>query len=116
MAWDLFHWIHTSLNFNHSPNFSSDISIPLIYSIDKRFLELTQYAKMDCVAIDNQRRISYPFYKTDILNEYLSYDEQLECFGANALHQRNQNRKNVDTIKLCAKLEKELLETGLFGT
>lgn len=114
MAWDLFHWVHASLNFNHSPNFDSDISIPLIYSIDRRFLELTQYTKIDCIAIDNQRKKSFPHHNEDVKNNYLSFIERLECFGVDALHKRNQNRKNVDTLELSQNLEKELLETNLF--
>ncbi len=114
MAWDLFHWVHTSLNFNHSLNYDSDISIPLIYSIDKRFLELTEYAKMDGVAVDNRSKIAHPHYKQDLLDDYFSYEEQVHYLGADSLHKRNQNRRNVDTTELCRKLEQQLLATGLF--
>ena len=82
--------------------------------MDARFLELTQYAKMDCVAIDNHSKISYPHYNADCLNKYLSYEEQLKYLGSNQLHKRNQNRENVDRIKICADLEKAILDTGLF--
>lgn len=113
MSWDLFHWSHTSLNFNFSYNYQSDISIPLIYSIDARFLELTKYARIEGVAIDNKSKVSYPYFNTSVLNK-LSHEEQLMYLGSDALHRRNENRKNVNTIKICKELEKALLNTRLF--
>ena len=69
---------------------------------------------MEGVAVDNRSKIVHPHYKQDVLDDYFSYEEQVHYLGADSLHKRNQNRRNVDTTELCRKLEQQLLATGLF--
>ena len=115
MSWDLFHWIHTSMNFNRSPYFESNICIPFIYSVDKRFLDITKIVKIDAVAIDHKKETSIPHYSTKSMDEHLSYEEQFELFNAKTLHNRNQNRKKVYLAVVSEELEKQLFSSGIFN-
>ena len=113
MAWDLTHWVNTTLDCVYSDNFKSDLFVNLFYSIDNRFLELKNILKMECIAIDKKEKKAFPYYKNE-LDKFFTFEEQREFYGESALHKRNLYRKTVDTKELATKLKKELLDTNLF--
>lgn len=114
MAWDVFHWTQTLLDFKTTTRKGADINIPLFYSVDMRFLELSKIIKLKAVAIDKRKNITIPHLESNRLREFLSDDELKEYFGPEALRQRNEKRGYVDTEKIYKELEIELLDKGIF--
>ena len=113
MAWDIFHWTQTTLNFDVEPKKKANINIPLFYSVDSRFLELSKIIRLKAIAFDRNTRVTYP-YETDRLSEYLSNEEARVYFNPQTLHARNQKRGYVDTEKISKELELELISRGIF--
>lgn len=114
MAWDIFHWMHTALNFKVDLQKSADVNIPMFYSVDSRFLELSKIIKLKAVAIDKNTNVIYPQFELNRLGEFMSLEEQKVYLGAEALRKRNENRGCVDTEKIYKELEIELLNRGIF--
>ena len=114
MAWDVFHWTQTLLDFKTTTRKGADINIPLFYSVDMRFLELSEMIKLEAVAIDKRKNITFPHLQSNRLREILSDDELKEYFGPESLRQRNEKRGYVDTEKIYKELESELLNKGIF--
>ena len=114
MAWDIFHWMQTALNFKVDPQKSAYINIPMFYSVDSRFLELSKIIKLKAVAVDKNTNVTYPKFELNRLDEFLAFEEQKVYLGAEALRKRNENRGYVDTEKIYKELEIELINKGIF--
>ena len=114
MAWDIFHWMQTALNFKVDPQKSACINIPMFYSVDSRFLELSKIIKLKAVAVDKNTNVTYPKFELNRLDEFLSFEEQKVYLGAEALRKRNENRVYVDTEKIYKELEIELINKEIF--
>ena len=114
MAWDIFHWMQTALNFKVEPQKSAFINIPMFYSVDSRFLELSKIIKLKAVAVDKNTNVTYPKFELNRLDEFLAFEEQKVYLGAEALRKRNENRGYVDTEKIYKELEIELINKGIF--
>ena len=114
MAWDIFHWMQTALNFKVDSQKSACINIPMFYSVDSRFLELSKIIKLKAVAVDKNTNVTYPKFELNRLDEFLSFEEQKVHLGAEALRKRNENRGYVDTEKIYKELEIELINKGIF--
>ena len=104
MAWDIFHWTQTALNFRVDPQTSAYIKIPMFYSVDSRFLELSKIIKLKAVAFDKNTNVIYPYFEHNRLGEYMSFEEQEVYLGAETLRKRNENRGYVDTEKIYKEL------------
>ena len=114
MAWDIFHWMQTALNFKVDPQKSACINIPMFYSVDSRFLELSKIIKLKAVAVDKNTNVTYPKFELNRLDEFLAFEEQKVYLGAEALRKRNESRGYVDTEKIYKELEIELINTEIF--
>ena len=114
MAWDIFHWMQTALNFKADPQKSACINIPMFYSVDSRFLELSKIIKLKAVAVDKTTNVTYPKFELNRLDKFLSFEEQKVHLGAEALRKRNENRGYVDTEKIYKELEIELINKEIF--
>ena len=114
MAWDIFHWMQKALNFKVDPQKSACINIPMFYSVDSRFLELSKIIKLKAVAVDKNTNVTYPKFELNRLDEFLAFEEQKVYLGAEALRKRNENRGYVDTEKIYKELEIELINKGIF--
>ena len=114
MAWDIFHWMQTALNFKGDPRKPAYINIPMFYSVDSRFLELSEIIKLKAVAVDKNTNVTYPKFELNRLDEFLSFEEQKVYLGAEALRKRNENRGYVDTEKIYKELEIELINKEIF--
>ena len=114
MAWDLFHWRRLFNNFTLLMTPEADISIPLIYSGDRRFLDLVHLIKLNCMAVDKNEKQVFPFYEKDALDDVLNKEEQFRFLNEDTMKYRNENKKNVNIIKIIENLEKEILKLGVF--
>lgn len=114
MAWDLFHWRRLFNSFTLLMTPEADISIPLIYSGDRRFLDLVHLIKLNCMAVDKNEKQVFPFYEKDALDDVLNKEEQFRFLNEDTMKYRNENKKNVNIIKIIEKLEKEILKLGVF--
>lgn len=111
MAWDIYHWFNTINGFIYKQCDICDINFSLFYTIDKRFLELSKYIKLNCLAVDKIHGATYPFFETQKINNILSLEEQQKFFNTETLHIRNKFRNTkVDTITICKELEQKLLQ------
>ncbi len=109
MAWDLRHYYRIIHSFAECRKENS-IIFPMIFSMDKRFNEIRILLRVNCVLVDREEEIVYPFYNMQKLNQYLSKAEQYNYLNLETAMQRNAKRSATTLRELTLKLENKVVD------
>lgn len=114
MSWDLFHWQNAMLTFNPNIYEISDVYVPIFFTMDKKLKEVIQAIKINCVVIDKQRNLIFPYYDLSEFDSLFSKKEMQELLGINQYKIREENRGKADRKALEKRLENEIIDLGIF--
>ena len=114
MSWDLFHWQNAMLTFNPNIYEISDVYVPIFFTMDKKFKKVIQAIKINCVVIDKQRNLIFPYYDLSEFDSLFSKKEMQELLGINQYKIREENRGKADRKALEKRLENEIIDLGIF--
>ena len=108
MAWDLRHYYNAIHSFIECRN-RNTIIFPMIFSMDKRFNEIRKILKTNCVLVDRDKGVVYPYYDMRKLDQYLSKQEQAKYLNIETNMERNARRNSTLLRELKSKLETKIV-------
>ncbi len=106
-AWDIYHHRELESSMLHVKNKKADITISMLYSIDKRFNEIRKLLKLKMLVIDHSTNNYYPFYENTILQDTIKKFCLEKHFTLKQVKERNKsfNFNNIDSlIKITEKV------------
>ncbi|MBU1144198.1 MAG: hypothetical protein KKH92_11230 [Firmicutes bacterium] len=112
LTWDIFHFKQLYENMNFQQIKETDVSIPIMCSIDKRFLELKQYMSLQMVAVNKTNGHVIPFYKQKNIKKNLTGEELSKYFNIGKIADKIMISRNIDLHDLEVKLKNEILKTN----
>lgn len=108
MSWDLKHYYNAIHSFIECRNRNS-IIFPMIFSMDKRFNEIRKMLRTNCVLVDREKGVVYPYYDMQKIDQYLSKQEQAKYLNMETKIKRDARRSSTLLRKLKLKLETEIV-------